>query len=341
MSWESLWYGPRTWRALAAAPLLAPASWLYGAGVALRNATFSAGLRAPVRVEGATVVSVGNLVVGGAGKTPVTIFLARWAAACGRKVAVLSRGYGRRSASVLVFTADALPPLSEAGDEPRLIARRCPGVEVCVGPRRASLALDARERGRDFLLLDDGFQHRQLHRDVDLVVWSPPGNGHRLPWGPLREPLSALARASLVWTSDDAPELDKPIVRARSRLSSLIDRHGVHQPIASLRGRPVVLLLGIARPERVVRSVEAAGARVVAVHAHADHREFSPADVDAARAAASASGALLVTTEKDLERLPADVEAVAPRLELEVLDGLDALAHALGLDEALVPPTGG
>jgi len=341
MSWESLWYGPADWRSWLAAPLLAPASWLYGAGVALRNTTFATGLRQPTRVDGATVVSVGNLVVGGAGKTPVTIFLARWAAACGRRVAVLSRGYGRRASTDVVFTSAALPEASEVGDEPRLIARRCPGVEVCVGRRRSPLALAARQRGADFLLLDDGFQHRQLHRDVDLVVWAPPGNGHRLPWGPLRESPGALARASLVWAPEDAPELGLPTVRARTRLTTLVTATGTPHDLASLAGQPVVLLLGIARPGRVRASLEALGARVVAVHAYADHHVFTPAELEAATASAAAHGARLITTEKDLERLPVGVDVLAPRRDVEVVDGLDRLASTLGLDKALVPPPEG
>lgn len=341
MNWETLWYGPRTWRSLMAAPLLAPASWLYAAGAALRSATFACGLRSPVRVEGATVVSVGNLVVGGAGKTPVTIFLARWASACGRRVAVLSRGYGRVASHDVVFSGAALPTVNEAGDEPRLIARRCPGVDVWVGRRRAPLALAARQRGADFLLLDDGFQHRQLHRDVDLVVWAPPGNGHRLPWGPLRESSAALARASLVWAPEGAPDVGRPTIRARTRLTSLVTSTGARQSLASLAGQPVVLLLGIARPGRVREALEAHGARVVAVHAHPDHHVFTPAELAAATASAAAHGARLVTTEKDLERLPPGFDALAPRVDVEVLDGLDLLADTLGLDRALVPPLAG
>lgn len=337
MSWESLWYTPADWRAWLTAPLLAPASWLYSAGVALRNTTFSTGLRQATRVDGAMVVSVGNLVVGGAGKTPVTIFLARWASACGRRVAVLSRGYGRVASSDVVFSGAALPEASEVGDEPRLIARRCPGVEVCVGRHRAPLALAARQRGADFLLLDDGFQHRQLHRDVDLVVWAAPGNGHRLPWGPMRESSAALARASLVWAPEGAPDTGRPTVHARTRLTTLVTATGARQHLASLAGQPVVLLLGIARPGRVRASLEALGARVVAVHAYADHHVFTPADLEAATASASTNGARLITTEKDLERLPAGFDALAPRLDVEVLDGLDRLASTLGLDKALVP----
>ncbi|MCC6336108.1 MAG: tetraacyldisaccharide 4'-kinase [Myxococcales bacterium] len=336
MTWESLWYGPRGWRTAVLAPALAPLSWLYSAGVAARNAAFSLGLRRPVRVGGATVISVGNLLVGGAGKTPVAIFLARWASACGRKVAVLSRGYGRASTQEVHFTSAQLPAVEAVGDEPRLIARRCPGVEVWVGAKRASLALAARERGADFLLLDDGFQHRQLHRDVDLVVLSEAGNGHRLPWGPLRESPAALSRATLTWAAAGASGEAIAHVRSRLAATALIEANGEQRPVESLRGRAVVLLAGIARPERVVRTLEALGARIAHVHAYVDHHAFSRMELEKAQATARKHGALLVTTEKDRERLPDGLDALALRVELEVTHGLDALAHALGLDKALV-----
>lgn len=338
MNWESLWYGPRTWRSALWTPVLAPLSWMYAAAVEARNASFSLGLRRPVRVEGATVVSVGNLLVGGAGKTPVTIFLARWAHACGRKVAVLSRGYGRAATRSAHFQAPELPDVMEVGDEPRLIARRCPGVEVCVGANRVESGLAARARGADFLILDDGFQHRQLHRDVDLLVLADAGNGHRLPWGPLRESPAAVARAHLTWSNRGGLVAQ---VCARPVISELIDARGRSVSIETLGRGPVVLLVGIARPERVVETVKALGVEVAGVHAHGDHHAFTPKELEEARASARRHRAVLLTTEKDRERLPDGFEALALRLELEITYGLDVLASALGLDKGLVPPLQG
>ncbi|MEW5740313.1 MAG: tetraacyldisaccharide 4'-kinase [Myxococcota bacterium] len=339
MNWESLWYGPPTWRSAVLAPLLAPLSWAYAAGVAARDATFSLGLRRPVRIDGATVVSVGNVVVGGAGKTPVTIFLARWARACGRTVAVLSRGYGRANVIDSVhFSASNLPPVEQVGDEPRLIARRAPGVEVCVAASRAEAGLAARRRGADFLILDDGFQHRQLHRDVDLVVLSEVGNGHRLPWGPLREGPAALARATLLVGGDGASGAP---VQAKTVVSCLVDARGQQHPLDLVRGRAVVLLTGIARPWRVTRTLESLGAQVVDVQAYADHHPFTSRELELAVRSAERHAALVITTEKDRERLPESFEAFAPRLDLELTQGLDALALALGLDKGLVPTAQG
>lgn len=322
MSWEQLWYGQR---GSAAALLLAPLSLVYRLVVAARAALFSLGLLRPTRLAGAQVISVGNLVVGGAGKTPVTILLAQWAQACGRRVAVLSRGYGRRSKRVLSFSGANLPPTDEAGDEPRLIARRCPGVTVWVGADRVASARDAIAAGADFVILDDGFQHRRLARDVDLLVESDEGNGHLLPWGPLREPRSARARATLALGADQ-----------RRLVASAVLEGSIEHPLSALRGRRVVALTGIARPERVHATLRELGAELVGAHAYADHHPFTRAELEAARADAASRDALLVTTEKDAERLP-EGSAWVLRMSLSLTAGADALAAALGLDPARIP----
>lgn len=298
------WYGPRsalTW-------LLAPLSLSYGGVVRAWHALFDLGLRKPVRIPGVTVVSVGNLVVGGAGKTPVVIHLATEAQRRGFTVAVLSRGYGRGASSARSFTSANLPPVAEVGDEPRLIARRCPGVTVWVGADRVALAREAAAAGANLLLLDDGYQHRRLARDVDLLVDVGEGNGWVLPAGPLREPPSGRRRATHVWGRDGRPG----DVEARHVVTHLRMTDGAR---AALAGQRLVLLLGVARPDLVEQSVRARGAEVVAVHAYPDHHPFSAGELEGARQAASAAGALLATTEKDAERLP---PGAAAELELEV-----------------------
>lgn len=287
------WYGPATWRTW----LLWPLSLLYGLVVRVWHALFDLGLRKPVRVEGATVLSVGNLVVGGSGKTPVVIHLANEAVRLGHRVAVLTRGYGRKSTHAVTVRADDLRSVDEAGDEPRLIARSCPGVTVFINADRVASAREAVAQGFDFLLLDDGFQHRRLARDIDLLleVPLPRGEGlaqrggrgalrHLLPAGPLREPTSHARRATHVWRRD-------------------ID---YRYELAPLTGK-FVLLLGVARPDLVKESVERAGGEVVAVHAYGDHHVFTSAEVERARQAAKALHATLATTEKDAERLPPGV----------------------------------
>jgi tetraacyldisaccharide 4'-kinase len=303
------WYGPPgllTWA-------LAPFALAYGLVIRAWHLLFDLGLRKPVRIEGARVISVGNLVVGGAGKTPVVIHLATEALRRGHRVAVLSRGYGRSSTAPRHFTAAELPPVSEVGDEPRLIARRCPGVTVWVGSDRVELARRAVKAGADLLLLDDGFQHRRLARDVDLLIDVGLGNGWMLPAGPLREPAAGRRRATHVWGRDGQPG----DVEARHVVTRLRSPDGTER---GLTGQRVVLLLGVARPELVERSVIAAGATVAQVHAYADHHRFSAAELERARTDAAAREAVLVTTEKDAERLP-EGSAHVLLLEVEVTRG--------------------
>ncbi len=303
------WYGPPTlltW-------LLAPLALLYGLVIRAWHLLFELGLRKPVRIEGATVVSVGNLVVGGAGKTPVVMHLANEAVRRGFRVAVLSRGYGRTSSSLRSFTSTELPPVNDVGDEPRLIARRCPEVTVWVGADRVSLARAAVAKGADLLILDDGFQHRRLARDFDVLVDGGVGNGWLLPSGPLREPASGRTRATHVWGRDGTPG----DVQARHLISRVRSPKGNS---VSLQGRSVVLLLGVARPDLVEKSVLALGAAITGRHFHADHHVFTPAELAAAREEAEGQGALLVTTEKDAERLP-EHSAHVLVLEVEVTRG--------------------
>ena len=303
------WYGPPslvTW-------LLAPLALGYGLIVRGWHLLFDLGLRTPVRIEGARVVSVGNLVVGGAGKTPVVMHLANEAVRRGFQVAVLSRGYGRSSTSSRSFTSADLPPVAEVGDEPRLIARRCPGVRVWVGADRVALARAATAQGADLLILDDGFQHRRLARDVDVLVDGGVGNGWMLPAGPLREPASGRKRATHVWGRDGV----QGDIQARHVVTRVLGPGG---EAVALKGRAVVLLLGVARPDLVSRSVEGLGARIVGLHAHPDHHVFTSQELAAARLDAEGNGALLVTTEKDAERLPAHSAHVLV-LDVELLSG--------------------
>ncbi len=311
------WYGPPTlltW-------LLVPFSLAYGLLIRAWHLLFELGLRRPVRIQGAKVVSVGNLVVGGAGKTPVVMHLANEATRRGFKVAVLSRGYGRVASESRSFTSTDLPSVSEVGDEPRLIARRCPGVTVWVGADRVALARSAVSNGADLLILDDGFQHRRLARDFDVLVDGGLGNGWMLPAGPLREPASGRERATHIWGRDGLPGdimATHQVTKVRSPTGQSV----------SLQHQSVVLLLGVARPELVERSVIGLGATIVNRHLHADHHLFTPAELSSAQADARSKNAWLVTTEKDAERLPEN-SAYVLVLDVQVIEGELPLPRAM------------
>lgn len=330
MKTPPFWY--RDSGALEAALLapLAVASGAFALGVAARGAAYGAGV---LRAEpvGAKVVSLGNVVAGGAGKTPIAIFLAQRLSRAGRRVAVVSRGYG---GAERLCAVERETPVSASGDEALLVKRRVPEAIVVVGRDRVAAARHAVSLGADVVLLDDGFQHRRLARDLDVVVVDaarPFGNGRLLPRGPLREPASALRRAGLVWTTgaDGAGEG----VRSRLVATALVRADGESRAPAWLAGKRVFALAGIARPERFFASVRALGAELVDCLELPDHAAISEAM--AARAARADADAI-VLTEKDAARWPASGAAphvFALRVDVELLSGearLDAaLAQAL------------
>jgi tetraacyldisaccharide 4'-kinase len=352
---EAIWWSDRPGLAGALlAPPLRLAELVFRAGAALRGALYDAGLLGAVRA-GVPVISIGNLAVGGAGKTPVAIAVARRLAARGRRVAVLSRGYGasRRDARVVSDGARLLLGAGEGGDEPVLVAQTL-GVPVLCGPRRADLARAAvADHRADALLLDDGFQHRALARDLDVVVLDAAnafGNGRLLPAGPNREPRAALRRAGLVWLSRADQAEPDALARLRALAVEATSREPVesrHAPVeivdgalagtfglGALRGRRVLLLAGIARPAGFRRTLAALGAEVGAEAIFPDHHPFGEAELARVFRDADAAGCELVaTTEKDAVRLPAaaaaDPRVRAVRIEAEVLRGGERLDAAL------------
>jgi tetraacyldisaccharide 4'-kinase len=327
---DRLWYGRApAWQRALAAVVLGPASLVYGGVIAVRHALFDVGLLRVHRVEGLQVVSVGNVVVGGSGKTPLVIFLAQWALAAGHRVAVLSRGYGRNDREPLDFDASVLPETDRCGDEPRLIARRAPGARLFVEADRVSAAHRARASGCTVALLDDGFQHRRLARDADVLIEIPEASTAALPWGPGREFSSGKRRATVVWNGRGATDPTGRLVvtAVRSTDGSLL----------TLTAQPVVALSGIARPERFTDTLVGLGAHVVGVERFSDHHRFSTRDLERVRANADRAQALIVTTEKDRERLPAGFEAVVVETVLEVTSGLETLARAVGWPSACAP----
>jgi tetraacyldisaccharide 4'-kinase len=309
----NFWWRPQP--PLWSAPLLAlSAAWRAGAAIQRAAAR-------PVKLP-VPVISVGNLTVGGAGKTPVTLELAARLSARGRKPAVLSRGYGRRSREALEVSADT--PAELAGDEPVLLARR--GCKVFVGPRRAELAPLALRQGADVLLLDDGLQHHGLARDLDVIVAdasNPFGNGRLLPAGPLREPASALRRVrrGLVWLT----WCDRTRDPRTAALGGFPTVESAYTAQPDLRGKRVFLFAGIARPDRFAATVRDLGAEIAGTRWFPDHHPFTARELAQVRG----SGALPVTTEKDLARIARPEGIVAVRLTMRILRGEDALRSAL------------
>jgi tetraacyldisaccharide 4'-kinase len=315
--------GPAASRILGAAAggyrgLLGTRDWLYARGVL------------KCRALGVPVVSVGNLTVGGTGKTPAVELAVRSLIDLGHRPAVVSRGYGRRGHGIQVVADAASIRLDadEGGDEPFLLARRLPGVPVVVGANRYEAGRHAVERfGVSAIVLDDGFQHRTLAKDLEIVMAraaAPWGNGRLLPGGPLREPLAALARAHLIVVTgargpDDVGEVAEAARIHAPGVPLLTARHvptecweaGAMRYLGpeALRGRRLLAFAGIGAPDGFRRTLEDTGAVEAGFARFADHHRYTRdemAGLEARAAAASASG--LVTTEKDwarLRRLPA------------------------------------
>lgn len=292
------------------------------------------------------IISIGNLTLGGTGKTPAVELAVRTLTALGVQPGVVSRGYGRRSTGVRVVAdrqglrADPY----EAGDEPFLLARRLPGVPVVVGENRYEAGRHCLESfGVQALVLDDAFQHRTLEKDLDIVLIageSPWGNGRLFPRGPLREPLSALGRAHLV-------VLVGGQARGQALVTEAVSAHGRNTPIVladyqplecwqvrdptprppeALRGRRLLALAGIAHPAGFRRTLEQLGVVLAGLVEFPDHHWYGADDLAAVVQQAATAGAEgLVTTEKDYVRLAAVALQTLPiwvlAVRLEITDG--------------------
>jgi tetraacyldisaccharide 4'-kinase len=307
-----------------------PLSLLHGAVSGARNVVYDTGwftarLQAPV-------VSVGNISVGGTGKTPFIIYLGEQLKQRGIRFDVLSRGYGRSSKGVRVVDPAGSP--ADFGDEPLLIARKL-GVPVIVGESRYHAGLMAEQRFQPQLhLLDDGFQHRQLRRDLDIVLLPQEDLHDRLlPAGRLREPLSSLERADVVVTDGAIQEL-------KGRAKVVFQMKRTMQVERSDAG--VIAFCGIARPHGFFEGLRAAGVAVVAERAFRDHHAYEEHDIQelaSLRATSGASG--FVTTEKDQVNLGALGERLSPssiaRLSLSVDRANELLGTIMKLVAANAP----
>jgi tetraacyldisaccharide 4'-kinase len=254
------------------------------------------------------VICVGNLVAGGAGKTPTAIALAHLLGAQDRKVHMLTRGYGGQLSGPVAVDLEH-HTARDVGDEALLLARAAP---TWVGADRRVIAHCAAEAGATLAIMDDGFQNPSLRKDISLIVVDGEvglGNGRVMPAGPLREdPKRALARAdAIVVMGEDRVGVAARLGAMAGRALPIFGaRLAPRAETASLAERRVYAFAGIARPEKFFASLRAAGCEIVGMKAFPDHYTFRNGDVAALKTAAKAVGAQLVTTEKDFVRLSRD-----------------------------------
>lgn len=264
---QRAWYGrPGGWL------LLLPLEWLFRGVAALRRALFRVGIFRTHRVD-APVIVIGNIAAGGSGKTPLVGWLAERARAAGFRPAIVSRGYGgsEPAAPIAVTQASAA---SVVGDEPLMLARDT-GLPVYVSRDRVAAATHAVEQGADLVIADDGLQHYRLGRDVEIAVVDGArghGNGHCLPVGPLREPVSRLDRVDLVVHSNggEAPTYALAVAEAVNAAS------GERRPLGAFAGAPAHVIAGIGHPERFHAALSGFGIDVRPVPVP-DHGSLAPA----------------------------------------------------------------
>jgi tetraacyldisaccharide 4'-kinase len=330
---------------------------MYGFGVICRNAAFDLGLLRARRVS-VPVISVGNLTAGGTGKTPLVEMLVGLLLSEGRKPVVVSRGYGRQSHGVLVVSNGQDPPVdvTQGGDEPVEIAHRFPSVGVVVGGKRVDAALLAiSELHADVIVLDDGYQHRYLKRDLDIVVLDARTDLTRdllLPAGRRREPLSGLSRAGLLviartananpleWEGAIRRYTRAPLVRCRYAIQS-VHRFGTNEeiPIEDLRSVQLVAFSGIGRPQGFMDDLRVLGLNISGHRIYPDHHWYREKDLHSlVQYVEEQHAGAFITTEKDavrLEGMPVTKEILTTcpvyftRLGVELLEGEEVIRSAM------------
>jgi tetraacyldisaccharide 4'-kinase len=316
-------------------------NWLYGGEQAKSYAVTAAGLVTSDRTQAAVpVISVGNITVGGTGKTPLVIWLCNLFREQDVNCAILTRGYkvaeGER-------------------DEPGMLVKNCPGSAVVVNPDRLAGAIEAVKKHRaQILIMDDGFQHRRLHRDIDIVTidaMQPFGYGKLLPAGLLREPVSALKRAqAVILTRCDLVSKNNlaELTAAISRINpDVIIAQTIHNPVFAvsgekqipleeLKGKKTYVFCGIANPEAFLATVVLAGANIVGSRIYDDHYNYTVNDInDIYRDAAKSGAWMILTTEKDYNKIsqPAsdagDLVSAYLAVRLQFVDGADRIRELI------------
>lgn len=335
---------------------------VYEKGVTRRYNAYASGAKKRTEFE-AVVISLGNITVGGTGKTPMAVYLAKEIRQMGYTVAVLSRGYRSESEHGCAVVSDGHAVLlspAQAGDEAVLLARSLPGIPVISGKKRSVTGQRAMDEFRpDVLLLDDAFQHWQIKRDLDIVLINacdPVGNGHLLPRGTLREPLDGLERADLfVVTKADRADRDEvekiysllryynesaPIAEANHQAKwcvPFVDWQAGHTDgAASLdEDTAVVALSALGNPESFEETLRDLGFDIVHAVRFDDHHSYTEEDLREAAAFAAAKHAVIVTTEKDAVKFPADtikneeIPVFVMGIEIEMTAGEEEVKRVL------------
>lgn len=346
--------------------LLIPLSWLYAAVISIRNRLYTLGVF-KARALPCRVISVGNIVVGGTGKTPAVIAIAKHLQEKNVRVGILLRGYKRVSRERATIVSDGenvCVSLRESGDEAYMMARHLNGIPIVVGGQRYEAGQLVLERfSVDVLLLDDGFQHRQLARDVDILTLSakhPFGSPQQLlPAGTLREPPIALQRADVILlTHTDTTHVSAPAKEAvRALTPNALVLESIHQPVRAyslgpeadeaetdfrpavkvLEGKRILAVCGIGQPETFVATLMRCSPEGVELLAYPDHHDYTEADIRQIGTTFQATEAdLIVTTQKDEQKL-ADLVA-QQALPIVVLEIALVITEAIEkLTEVLLP----
>lgn len=327
-------------------------SGLYRLIIHLRNRLYDRQILPSCKLS-CPVISVGNITVGGTGKTPCVISLARMLQHHGYQPAVISRGYGGKnpkSVNVVSDQKSILLSADIAGDEPLLIARSLPGVPVITGAKRKLTGQAAIDQfGVNVLICDDAFQHRQISRDIDIVLLDfekPLGNGHLLPAGELREPTGALKRAGcmILTRANETGPLPSdiarisyasgiPVFRAAHRFVELIrPEENLPLPPSVLRGKKVFAFCGIAKPASFKKLLQEAETEIISFVDFPDHYAYKKRDLEELEQHFRTAGAdYWITTEKDAMRLTGYPEFLkmiyVVRMEMEIVSSLPSFEN--------------
>jgi tetraacyldisaccharide 4'-kinase len=330
--------------------LLLPLSLLYRAGVGARSFLYRLGLLKQRRLS-AEVISVGNLTVGGTGKTPLVIYLAERLSRQNKKVAILTRGYKRKKKDMIELTQATRESVNwqDTGDEPYLLAGRLSQVSILVTKNRVLSGGCAIERlGSEILILDDGFQHLRLFRNLDVVVIdssNPFGNGRLLPAGILREPISSLKRADVfvLTKADQAKDKGGLIEKLRTynpkapvvesvycvrSIEDIFDHSSVNVEV--LKNRKTLAFSGIGNPVSFTNTLEQLGIKILGHRVFRDHYAYRKNDVvDLAEEARDLGADFIVTTEKDSVRIPLINQLEIPfyvlKIDIKIISGEETL----------------